>query len=80
MHADGLYLNDIGMTGCAIDGVESAPVSPVVGAGMAFEAFHVAVRSDGDVGNVVVAVDAGLRLFCRDHPGGEEETGNNDGE
>ena len=64
MNTDGLFLDDIRVAGCAVDGIESAAVPPLVSTDVALEALGVAVRREGEVSQVIVTFDARIDFFC----------------
>lgn len=70
MHADGLFLDNIGVAGCAVHGIKSASVPPLVSTDMALEALNAAMRRQAEVTGVVVAFEAGIRVFCCAERGG----------
>jgi hypothetical protein len=80
MNADALFLNDVGMAGGAVDGVESASVAPVISTDVALEALRFAVRRGSDVTDVVVTFEARIGNFCCAYPGEEREAEHENGE
>ena len=63
MHTVSLDLDDVLVAGPTVDGIESATVPATVGADVALEALGVGVGRDGEVGQVVVALDAGICIL-----------------
>jgi hypothetical protein len=64
MDADGLNLDDVVVTGCAVDWIEPAAVLPTIGADMAVEAFGRAVHSGLELCEVnFMTIVTGIRLF-----------------
>lgn len=64
MDTDTLFLDDVPVTGRAVDGVEPAPMPPVISADMALQALRGAVRRQVEVTEVVVTFEAGIDVFC----------------
>lgn len=80
VHADSLFLDDVGMTGRAVDRIKPAAMPPVIGANMALQALRAAMRRQAEVTEVVVTFEAGIGVLCCAERGGEQETRYEDGE
>lgn len=80
MDAGGLNLDYVGVTGPAIDGVEPAPMPPVISTDVAFEAFGLSVRRSREVGEIVVAVETGVCVFSLACLRRKQEASDNNGD